>query len=401
MSDSQLKTITIDELLPGMYVHKISAQSGKVKMKSQGRVTRQAVVDTLKRRGVTSVTIDLSKAFEPTSELPEHPRPQTPTPAVPVKPEEKLTFQQEVVRAERLHRKGKEIQKQLLSAVRQGEKFDEKIPREFTRAMIASIDRNPDALVCMTKIREKDDYLLEHSLNVAIILAHFARFLEMPDQAVEELAYSGFLHDIGKIRVPDEILHKPGKLNDMEMNIMRDHVYYGVRFLESMGMASHITQTVGEHHERLDGYGYPNGSRGDEISREGRMLAIVDMYDALTADRCYKAGMPGQKALQILLNDSPEKLDRELVQRFIKCMGVYPVGSLVKLSNERIAMVVRQSDSPLTPLVKVFYSLRGNHFLEPKDINLAQDDSVRIERAIMAGEYRINFNAFFEKSIAI
>ena len=393
-----LKVITIEELEPGMFVHEILEQDGKLLVKNKGRVTKSAVVTTLKKRGVKKLVIDTSKQFIP--EEAEQPAEAKPQEVVEDKP--KVSFDDEIARAERIHKKGKNIQNKLLDAVKSGLPFDDKIPREFSKNMIESIDRNPDALLCLTKIREKDDYLLEHSLNVAILLANFGRFIGMSEKEVEDLAHSGFLHDIGKIRIPDEILHKPGRLTDMEMNIMRDHVYYGVRVLEEMEIESHLVRTVSEHHERLDGYGYPNGSRGEEISKAGRMLAIADVYDALTADRCYKAGMSSQKALQILLNDAPSKLDKELVQLFIKCMGIYPVGSLVKLNNERIAMVVTQNeDKPLSPVVKIFYSLRGNHYIEPKDLDLSADTTVRIEKAVLASDYKINFNGFFTESIAV
>lgn len=395
-----LKVITIEELEPGMFVHEILEQDGKLLVKNKGRVTKSAVVTTLKKRGVKKLVIDTSKQFDP--EDPD--KPASPAVEEPKKeePKEKVSFDDEIARAERIHKKGKNIQNKLLDAVKSGLPFDDKIPREFSKNMIESIDRNPDALLCLTKIREKDDYLLEHSLNVAILLANFGRFIGMSEKEIEDLAHAGFLHDIGKIRIPDEILHKPGRLTDMEMNIMRDHVYYGVRVLEEMEIESHLVRTVSEHHERLDGYGYPNGSRGEEISKAGRMLAIADVYDALTADRCYKAGMSSQKALQILLNDAPSKLDKELVQLFIKCMGIYPVGSLVKLDNERIAMVVTQNeDKPLSPVVKIFYSLRGNHYIEPKDLDLSAATTVRIEKAVLASDYKINFNGFFTESIAV
>ena len=393
-----LKVITIEELEPGMFVHEILEQDGKLLVKNKGRVTKSAVVTTLKKRGVKKLVIDTSKQFIP--EDAEQPAEAKPQEVVEDKP--KVSFDDEIARAERIHKKGKNIQNKLLDAVKSGLPFDDKIPREFSKNMIESIDRNPDALLCLTKIREKDDYLLEHSLNVAILLANFGRFIGMSEKEIEDLAHAGFLHDIGKIRIPDEILHKPGRLTDMEMNIMRDHVYYGVRVLEEMEIESHLVRTVSEHHERLDGYGYPNGSRGEEISKAGRMLAIADVYDALTADRCYKAGMSSQKALQILLNDAPSKLDKELVQLFIKCMGIYPVGSLVKLNNERIAMVVTQNeDKPLSPVVKIFYSLRGNHYIEPKDLDLSADTTVRIEKAVLASDYKINFNGFFTESIAV
>lgn len=399
MQEDALKIITIDELTPGMFVHEILEQDGKLLVKNRGKVTKPAIVATLRKRGVRKLIIDTSKAFTPEEAV--EPQPE-PAPETAPEKEPQVAFDDEIARAERIHNKGKGIQNKLLDAVKKGLPFDDKIPREFSRTMIDSIDRNPDALLCLTKIREKDDYLLEHSLNVAILLANFGRYIGMSDGEVEDLAHAGFLHDIGKIRIPDEVLHKPGRLTDMEMNIMKDHVYYGVKVLEETGIPSHLVRTVSEHHERLDGYGYPNGARGEEISRPGRMLAIADVYDALTADRCYKAGMSSQKALQILLNDAPHKLDKELVQLFIKCMGIYPVGSLVKLNNERIAMVVTQNnDKPLAPVVKVFYSLRGNHYIQPKDIDLTTDTSIRIEKPVLASDYKINFNGFFSESIAV
>lgn len=404
MTERALKTISIQDLVTGMYVHQIAEQSGKVKIKSQGKVTQQAVVDTLKAKGVKTVIIDQSKAFDPAPSSPAadaaEPEPEPVQRAA--KPEygsSSVRFEDELSRAQKLHKQGKSIQKQLLNAVQKGLPFDDTIPREFSHKLVASIDRNPDALLCLTKIREKDDYLLEHSLNVAILLANFGRFIGMDEDQVNDLAHAGFLHDIGKIRIPDSILHKPGRLTDMEMNIMRDHVFYGVQALEEENIPAHLIRTVSEHHERLDGYGYPNGSRGEEISQAGRMLAIADMYDALTADRCYKPGMPSQRALQILVADSPHKLDKALVLQFIKCMGVYPVGSIVLLSNERLAVVTEQTDNARKPKIRVFYSARNNHYLELKDIDLTVASNLKIEKAVQPGDYNIDVQAFFERVV--
>ncbi|WP_232373578.1 HD-GYP domain-containing protein [Alteromonas sp. RKMC-009] len=380
-----------------MYVNEIIEQSGKVKIKSQGRVARKAVVESLRKRGVLKLVIDLSKQFEPDEEA------AVPVPAeepVPAKKKPRVSMTSELVRAENLYKQGKEIQKTLLKAVQQGLPFDDRIPSEFSQNLVASVERNPDALLCLTRIREKDDYLLEHSLNVAIILANFARHMGMSDDEVQELAFAGFLHDMGKIRVPDEILHKPGRLTDEEMDVMKKHVEYGVDALHEVNLNPDLIRTVSEHHERLDGFGYPAGTKGDNISTAGRMLAVADMYDALTADRCYKAGMPSQRAFQILIGECPHKLDQALVQQFIKCMGVYPVGSLVLLSNDKLAMVLSQNDSPLTPVVKVFYSLTGNHYVTPRDIDLSYDKRVKIEKAVKASDYKINFNQFFAQNIS-
>ena len=157
------------------------------------------------------------------------------------------------------------------------------------------------------------------------------------------MALLGLLHDIGKIKINDEILHKPGPLNDQEMTITRDHVYYGTKVLVEMGIPDSIIRTIGEHHERFDGYVYPEGLRGDDIARFGRMIAIVDTYDATTADRCYKVGISSKKALQILLKDAHEKHDEELVTQFVQCIGIFPAGSLVNLNNKKIAMVLKQN----------------------------------------------------------
>lgn len=404
MSSDSLTKISIDDLKPGMYVESIAAQKGNLQVASRGKVTSRVIVSQLRRRGVLAVLIDPTKQFEPDpEEVEEEPVQEEEEQApVPEKKKQKLKFDQEIAVANKLHKKGKSIQKQLLNSVAKGLPTDISVPEEFSRNLVGSIDRNPNALLCLTKIREKDDYLLEHSLNVAILLANFAQYIGLEEEIVQELALSGFLHDIGKIKIPDKILHKPGRLSDQEMNIMRDHVVYGIEALEEMQIPERMIKTVSEHHERLDGYGYPEGKRNDEVSFFGRMISIVDVYDALTADRVYKAGMPSQKALQILLKDTPDKYDRDLVQKFIKCIGIYPVGSLIKLSDETIAMVVKHNEeSPLKPVVKVFYNAKGKHYMAPTDVDLSTSTKVTVEKAVLASDYKIEFNTFFEEKIAI
>ena len=399
MTPNILKKISINQLKPGMFVHKIVEQKGQLSVKNQGRVTSDAIVDTLKKRGVVSLVIDTSKAFKVASEQDESEQ-ENKKEAVEDTPRKSASLESELVRATKLHKQGKAIQKLLLNSVKKEQPFDSSIPKAFSQSLVSSIDRNPDALLCLTKIREKDDYLLEHSLNVAILLANFARYLGMSEDDVQDLSYAGFLHDLGKIKIPDEILHKPGRLTDPEMEIMKGHVVHGVDFLKQTELDVGLIQAISEHHERLDGLGYPAGTKGENISQAGRMLAIADMYDALTADRVYKSGMSSQKAFSILMSDAPTRLDQTLVQQFIKCLGVYPVGSLVLLSNDRLGMVLEQRDSPLTPLVKEFFSVRNNHYLPPRDIDLALDKTVSIAKAVIASDYKIDVNSFFERSVA-
>ena len=396
-----LQKITIDQLKPGMFVHQIVEQKGKLSITNQGRVTSDAIISTLKKRGVKTLVIDTDKAFNPNSNADSSIGAVASPSAVKQTASKSVSFDTELARAVKLHEQGKAIQHALQTNLQKEMPFDGSIPKAFSSKLVESVERNPDALLCLTKIREKDDYLLEHSLNVAILLANFAKHLGMTDNEVNELSYAGFLHDLGKIMIPDEILHKPGRLTDEEMDIMKGHVQHGVDHLLETDIQPHLIQAVAEHHERLDGLGYPKGKKGDEISMAGRMLAIADMYDALTADRVYKSGMSSQKAFSILMSEAPTRLDMYLVQQFIKCLGIYPVGSLVLLSNERLAMVMHQNDSPLTPEVKVFYSVKQGHYLTPKDVDLSTDKSLTIVKAITASDYNIDINAFFERSVSV
>lgn len=398
-----IKKITIDQLVPGMFVHQILEQKGALTVKSQGKVTSEDVVNTLKKRGVKTLAIDTDKSFkvsESSSSITSNSAESEPAEKI-LAPIKSVSLEKELNRATKLHQQGKDIQKLLLENVQKETPFDTSIPKAFSNKLVESVDRNPDALLCLTKIREKDDYLLEHSLNVAILLANFGKYLGMSEEEVQDLSYAGFLHDLGKIKIPDEILHKPGRLTESEMEVMKGHVKHGVDYLETMNIAAPLVQAISEHHERLDGLGYPAGKQGDAISKAGRMLAIADMYDALTADRVYKPGMSSQKAFSILMSDAPFRLDKALVQQFIMCLGVYPVGSLVLLSNERLAMVLEQKDSPLTPLVKVFYSVRNSHYLTPRDIDLSVDKTVSIVKAVIASDYKIDVNGFFERSVSV
>lgn len=389
-----LKTFDIDKLEVGMFVASIAKQVGGLKIKSRGRINSLDAIKQLKKQGIKQVVVDLSKHIKSEEPEPEDLKPHK---------EKSLSFEAEITTAAKLYEQGKRVQKDMFEQVVKNLHIDISVPKEFTTSLVSSIRRNPDALMCMSKIREKDSYLLEHSLNVAILLANFGNQLELENEQVQELALSGFLHDIGKINIPDEILHKPGKLTDDEMNIMRKHVEYGADVLLEMEIPASIVRTIGEHHERLDGFGYPNQLKGDEISVYGRMIAIADTYDAITANRCYKAGMPSKKALQILLKDSPNKYDKELVLQFVKSVGIYPVGTLVKLDNEKVAMVLKQHPVESNkPQVKVFYSTRSQHYLSPTDLDLAAPaNRVKILEAAVANDYKIDFNKYFKESIAI
>ncbi len=395
-----MQRLNVDQLKPGMYVVAVTAQSGSVEVTTQGFVRSQQAINNLKNRGVTEVMIDPSRVLfddtAPTKEVATVPG----VAALGIPLQNKVTFEQEIGRAATLYDEAKALQEKALTDLKAGRPIALEPMRSLANNMMESIFRNQDALLCVSRMREKDAYLLEHSVNVSILMTVFARHLKFDEKQIHTLATGALLHDIGKILVPDSILNKPGKLTPEEFAQMRAHVTHGVNVLrDTPGMDPIAIETVAQHHERLDGTGYPQQLAGDQISRAGRIIAIVDSYDAITAHRVYKAGVTSLKAFKIL-RDEPHAYDANLVAEFIRAIGMYPVGTLVKLKSDKIGMVVRSNASePLSPVVKVFYHARLKQHITITDIDLAKKSDDEIDSAIMPEQFRLDLLGFFRNSI--
>ena len=211
------------------------------------------------------------------------------------------------------------------------------------------------------------------------------------------MAIGGIIHDIGKIKVDDKILHKPGRLTPEEFEHMKGHQTHAQQMIGSVVGVSDISRDVClMHHEKLDGQGYPEGLSGEQISIYGRMSSIVDIYDALTADRCYKRGMSSAEAFKILLSLTPFQLDKKMVYKFINCVGIYPVGALVELSDGKVGIVwTSNSANPLKPEVKCFYSRKYHHFIDVCYIDL-KHSQLNIEKAIAPSQLEVDPSPFYD-----
>nr|WP_281349805.1 HD-GYP domain-containing protein [Marichromatium bheemlicum] len=244
---------------------------------------------------------------------------------------------------------------------------------ELVAALIDSQERNRDALLGLTRVRRIGRYTLDHSFNAAVLTIAFARSLGMERPRIAELALGALLHDLGKSLIPEAILNKPGALTDDELALMHGHVLHAHALLRhAPGMPEAALVLIAEHHERIDGSGYPRGRRGKQISRQGRMAAIVDVYDAISADRVYQTGLEPHLALRKLLEWSRFHFDADLVQRFIRCLGIYPVGSLVRLESGLLGVVVRSGrKGPLQPVVRVFMNATQRRNLKMHDLDLS------------------------------
>lgn len=384
-----------------MFVHSVTKQTGKIKIKKQGWVKTPIGVQQLIKAGILEIEIDPDKTIISQSA----PVTTDDVKVEPIKPRDPWqtthSVEQEMDKALKLYTEAKQLQGKAFTEIKSGNSIDIAPFKELASGFIDSVFRNQDALACITRMREKDTYLLEHSINVSILISIFAKHLGFERALIEELATGALLHDIGKIQIPDNILNKPGKLTDDEYKVMQNHALFSKQILEKSGLKGIAVDIAGYHHERLDGTGYPFAKQADEISLYVRMASIVDVYDALTAERVYKAGMEPIKAFKILKDGCPDSFDGELLTKFIQCIGVHPVGTLVKLSSQKVGLVTKSNpSSPLKPVVKTFYNAKHAHYTEVSDIDLAHNRTQdSLEAAVKPTDFNIDLIRFFKNSI--
>lgn len=300
-------------------------------------------------------------------------------------------------RAKKLIAEAKDLAQKLLNQTFEGKIIEVDEVEAWADDVIESVFIDSDALQCVSALRKKDSYLLEHSVNVACLLVSFGKYLGLDKQTLKQLAIGGIIHDVGKIKVDDKILHKPAKLTPEEFEHMKLHqVFAGEIILHVKGLSDVSRDVCLMHHEKLDGNGYPRGLKGDEIPIHGRMSCIVDIYDALTTDRCYKKGMSSAEAFKILLSLTPFHLDADLVYKFINCVGMYPVGSIVELSDGRVGIVWSSNDSQaLKPEVKCFYSRKYQRYIDVAMVDL-KNSLHKIERAVAPSSLEIDPKPFYD-----
>lgn len=395
-AEQNYQKVAVSDIKIGMYVTSVFNSQRQFDFKA-GMVTSDATCAMLQKAGVVEVMIDLNKSQHLKKEIEENPESNLAPDIYPEPAKTPYEKKESREKASRLYEEAKQLQSKLLNSLRNGEIVDIAPLEEIADELVDSIFRNNDATMLLSKIREKDSYLMEHSLNVGMLLANFGRYLHLPRDTIKQLLVGGLLHDTGKILIPDSILHKPGKLTADEFEIMKQHVLFSVDFLRDAEGITEIMHTVAaNHHERLDGLGYPYGLKGEELCLFSRMSTIVDVYDALTADRCYKKGMPSTMAFRILLQGAGTQFDSTLVNRFIKCMGVYPIGTLLKLKSGKLGIVIeRNEENPILPILKVIYSTTAKRHTEVRIVDLLKSPQEEIEGVVDPKDYGIDVAKFY------
>ncbi|MDK9558682.1 HD-GYP domain-containing protein [Marinobacter sp. M216] len=231
--------------------------------------------------------------------------------------------------------------KSIMSGLRLGRTLDLNNARAVVNGCVDSVLRNENALLLLTKIKNQDEYTAEHSINVSILSAAFGKHLGLLEGEIRNLALCGLLHDVGKVKIPEEVLNKPGALTPDEFQIMRKHTTHGRTIL--MGTSQSLNSAVDvaySHHERVDGQGYPRGLGARQIPYFAKLVGLVDTYDAITSNRIYDTGRASMQALEIIHKHRDSQFDKELAEAFIQMIGVYPPGSIVEMLNGEVAIVV-------------------------------------------------------------
>ncbi|MFW6350453.1 MAG: HD-GYP domain-containing protein [Thiohalospira sp.] len=379
-----LRTVTVSQLEPGMFIHDLQMSWLQHPfLRSQFLLRSQDDIDRIRALGIREVVIDTGRA-ERLPEGPEERQEETARlqaeldaypgerPRADVLRQRRVEVDEELETARPVREEATGVVESVMHDARLGRQVDLARVEPVAERMMESIFRNPNALLSLGQVRRVDRYTFEHSIAVGVLLVTYARARELDPEVIYQLGLGGLLHDIGKARVPEAILTKPGALSAEEYQVMQRHVNLGLEMVGDMPELPPPTlEVIAQHHERWDGSGYPNGLCEDEIGPYGQMAAVVDVYDAITSDRCYHRGEHPTLVLRRMLEWSRSHFREEVVHHFIQCVGIYPAGTLVRMESGRLAVVLDPGEKILYPTVKVFFNTHTHSLVQPEVIDLA------------------------------
>ncbi len=287
-------------------------------------------------------------------------------------PAKSKSMQDELANARKVTNQARKVVAGVLTDVRLGKQVEVGPIREAVEHMTESALTNAGAILSLSLIKRKDEYTFMHSVNVGVFLMSFCHTLGLEREQIVQAGIGGMLHDVGKMKVPLEILNSPNKLTDAEFDLMKAHPKSSGDMLRETADISPLSVQVAEqHHERFNGSGYPYKLVGQEIGLFGQMAAIVDVYDAITTDRSYHKGMPSHDALEKMFEWCKHHFDLPLFQQFVQCVGIYPVGSLVRLEDQRVGVVVENHrEALLFPVVRLILDAKRKCAIDPITVDL-------------------------------
>lgn len=319
----------------------------------------------------------------------------------------KVDARREMAAARMSYADAKATAKNIMSGLRLGRTLEMNHIHKVVDDCVDSVLRNDNALLLLTKIKNKDEYTAEHCINVSILSAAFAKHLGLLEGEIRTVALCGLLHDVGKMRIDNDILNKPGALTPEEFAVMKNHTTFGRDILAALPRLAHSAVDVAySHHERMDGKGYPRGLSGYQIPLFAKIVGLVDTYDAITSSRVYDKGRASMEALQTIHRNKGAQFDAGLAVEFIRMIGVYPPGSIVEMSNGEVGIVVTtHATSKLKPRVLLVRDARKKPLATFREMDLAKGilDSAgqlyKIAREVPDESYGIVMKDFIEQGI--
>ncbi len=284
-----------------------------------------------------------------------------------------VTFDEELKQAAKICNRAKEAVMQMFTDARMGKSIEISHAQVIVDEISASVFRQAHALISLARLKNNNDYTYMHSVAVCALMIALARNMGLDDYMVREAGLGGLLHDIGKTGISNKILNKPGKLTDEEFNTIKTHPEIGSKLILSNPLISALVlDVVLHHHEKVDGSGYPHQLKGDTISLFAKMGAVCDVYDAITSNRSYKKGWAPAESIRKMAEWSKGHFDEMVFQSFVKTVGIYPTGSLVRLESGRLGVVLDQNENfLLAPNVKVFFSAKFKAPILQEIVNLS------------------------------
>jgi cyclic di-GMP phosphodiesterase len=379
----------------GSFVVKIIKQRGNNDEFHAGWIRDLKTIENLIDLGIERVLVDTTKTL-PSQQANIKKQSSTDNNVVPKIP---LSFAEQLSSARALFERAATIQENIQQNVADGGSLDLSIIKPIIDEMLEQVYGNGNALLCILNLRIIARYQIEHAVAVTVLMLVFSQYKEIKKTVAKELAIGAFIHDIGKVLIDESILNKEGNVSAVEFEVIKSHVNQSINIVKSTyGIPKLSQQVVAQHHEKLDGSGYPKGFDSRVISSYAQMLAICDIYDALSNSRVYKTKQSQVQAFANLMEMANDNLlDLSLVNQFIKCLGVYPVGSIVKLSNEQLAVVEsRNFEQPLRPTVRALYNIRQKHFINSVNINLSNENTIEIRGVVDASDFGLDINKIIE-----
>lgn len=369
------KKISVCELRLGMFIDKLDGNWLQHPFwKTSFKLENPKNITALKESAVTHVWIDSSKGLDVErkkaikAEAPPIEEPKD----IAEKTREAVPLKEEMAAAKETLAKAKQATMEMLQEARMGNSVCASSVAPIVDEISQSITRNSNAMLTVTRMKSIDDYTYLHSVAVCALMIALGKQINYQGN-FHSLGMAGLLHDVGKMAIPDEVLNKPGKLTDEEFEVIKNHPLSGWEILKNSDDVDEVALDVClHHHERVDGNGYPDKLSGEKLSLVARMAAVCDVYDAITSNRCYKEGWAPADALKKMAEWKDGHFDEQVFQAFVKTVGIYPTGTVVKLKSNKLAVVVEQSHGTLLkPIIKVFYSCNSKAPIPRKVINLS------------------------------